>query len=413
MSMKICLLSYRGHPFGGGQGIYIHNLSKALVNLGHEVDLLSGNPHPVVVDAVRVHKLESLDAYSWTGRLPPEPLRLVYPLNLYEVASVMLGGFPEPFTFSLRAHRKLWWLSRHRKFDVIHDNQCLGYGILLMKQFKIPIVCTIHHPVSVDRELDIRNAKGWMKFKLFRWYSFLTMQRFVARLKDRILAVAESPANDTAKAFKIPRDKFRVVYNGVDTELFHADDSVQKQENNLIVVGGYSPIKGLTHLLKAMTLLKGEMDLKLTIIGGPPDGKYSGGLVREYGLEDSVTFTGRISHKELAKRYSAAQVAVVPSLYEGFGFPAAEAMACGLPVISSSAGALPEVVGRDGEAGVLVPPADAGSIAAALKRLMPDEGLRRRMGAAARRRVETHFTWEQAARKTVEVYEELIADAHR
>jgi glycosyltransferase involved in cell wall biosynthesis len=155
------------------------------------------------------------------------------------------------------------------------------------------------------------------------------------------------------------------------------------------------------------------MDLKLTIIGGPPDGKYSGGLVREYGLQDSVTFTGRISHEELTKRYSAAQVAVVPSLYEGFGFPAAEAMACGLPVISSSAGALPEVVGRDGEAGVLVPPADAGSIAAALKRLMPDEGLRRRMGAAARRRVETHFTWEQAARKTVGVYEELIADAHR
>jgi glycosyltransferase involved in cell wall biosynthesis len=337
----------------------------------------------------------------------------MYPLNLYEVASVMLGGFPEPFTFSLRAHRKLWWLSRHRKFDVIHDNQCLGYGILLMKQFKIPIVCTIHHPVSVDRELDIRNAKGWMKFKLFRWYSFLTMQRFVARRMDRILAVAESPADDTAKAFKIPRDKFRVVYNGVDTELFHVDDSVQKQENNLIVVGGYSPIKGLTHLLKAMTLLKGEMDLNLTIIGGPPDGKYSGGLVREYGLQDSVTFTGRISHEELTKRYSAAQVAVVPSLYEGFGFPAAEAMACGLPVISSSAGALPEVVGRDGEAGVLVPPADAGSIAAALKRLMPDEGLRRRMGAAARRRVETHFTWEQAAKKTVGVYEELIADAHR
>jgi glycosyltransferase involved in cell wall biosynthesis len=413
LSMKICLLSYRGHPFGGGQGIYIHNLSKALVNLGHEVDLLSGNPHPVVVDAVRVHKLESLDAYSWTGHLPPEPLRLAYPLNLYEAASVMLGGFPEPFTFSIRAHRKLWSLSRYRKFDVIHDNQCLGYGILLMKQFKIPIVCTIHHPASVDRELDIRNAKGWMKFKLFRWYSFLTMQRFVARRMDRIVAVAESPADDTAKAFKIPREKFRVVYNGVDTELFHVDDSVRKQENNLIVVGGYSPIKGLTHLLKAMTLLKGEMDLKLTIIGGPPDGKYSGGLVREYGLQDSVTFTGRISHEELTKRYSAAQVAVVPSLYEGFGFPAAEAMACGLPVIASSAGALPEVVGRDGEAGVLVPPADAGSIAAALKRLMPDEGLRWRMGAAARRRVETHFTWEQAAKKTVGVYEELIADAHR
>ncbi len=358
MSMKICLLSYRGHPFGGGQGIYIHNLSKALVNLGHEVDLLSGNPHPVVVDAVKVHKLESLDAYSWTGRLPPEPSRLIYPLNMYEVASVLLGGFPEPFTFSMRAHRKLWSLSRQRKFDVIHDNQCLGYGMLLMKQFGIPMVCTIHHPVTVDRDVDIRNAKGWMKFKLYRWYSFLPMQKFVARRMDRILAVAESSANDTSKSFKIPRENFRVVYNGIDTTLFHTNGSTPKRPNSLIVVGGYSPIKGLTHLLKAMTLLRNEMDLKLTIIGGPPDGKYSGGLVREYGLEDSVTFTGRISHEELVKQYGASQVAVVPSLYEGFGFPAGEAMACGLPVISSSAGALPEVVGPDGEAGLLVPPAD-------------------------------------------------------
>jgi len=151
----------------------------------------------------------------------------------------------------------------------------------------------------------------------------------------------------------------------------------------------------------------------LTIIGGPPDGKYSGGLVKEYGLQDSVTFTGRISHDELVKQYATSQVAVVPSLYEGFGFPAGEAMACGLPVISSSAGALPEVVGPDGEAGVLVPPANADALAAALKRVMADEGLRRRMGAAARKRVETHFTWEQAGKQTVAVYEELIADAHR
>lgn len=412
--MRICLLSYRGHPFGGGQGIYIHNLSKALVNLGHEVDLLSGNPHPVVVDAVRVHKLESLDAYSWTGHLPPQPSRLIYPLNQYEVASVLLGGFPEPLTFSLRAHRKLWSLSRQRKFDVIHDNQCLGYGMLLMKQFGIPVVCTIHHPVTVDRDVDIRNARGWMKFKLYRWYSFLGMQKFVARRMDRILAVAESSANDTSKSFKIPREKFRVVYNGIDTTLFHTNGSGPKRPNSLIVVGGYSPIKGLTHLLKAMTLIRNEMDLKLTIIGGPPDGKYSSGLVKDYGLQDSVTFTGRISHEELVKQYTTSQVAVVPSLYEGFGFPAGEAMACGLPVVSSSAGALPEVVGPDGEAGLLVPPADADSMAAALKRLMADEELRRRMGAAARRRVETCFSWEQAGKRTVAVYEELIAEnAHR
>ncbi|MCX5992169.1 MAG: glycosyltransferase family 4 protein [Chloroflexi bacterium] len=412
--MKICLLSYRGHPFCGGQGIYIHNLTKALCSLGHEVELLSGPPHPVVVDAVKVHKLESLDVYSWRGRLPPKPLRILYPLNLYEVVSVLLGGFPEPFTFSMRAHRKLWWLSRHKKFDVIHDNQCLGYGLLLMKQFGIPIVSTIHHPVTVDREIDVRNARGWwQKFKMIRWYSFLPMQRIVSRRMDRIVAVSESSAEDTARSFKIPREKFRVVYNGIDINLFDGDGSTCKKPNSLIVVGGYSPLKGLAHLLGAIKLLSNEMELNLTVVGGPPDGKYSSGLVRDYGLQDRVTFTGRISHEDLVRCYSAAEVAVVPSLYEGFGFPAAEAMSCGVPVISTTAGALPEVVGPDGEAGILVPPGNADALASAIRRLMSDNDLRRRMGAAARRRIETHFTWEEAAKRTVAVYEELIADAHR
>jgi glycosyltransferase involved in cell wall biosynthesis len=411
--MKICLLSYRGHPFGGGQGIYIHHLTKALHSLGHEVVLLSGPPHPNVIEAVKVHRLESLDLYARFGRLPERPLRMITPLNFFEVVSTLAGVFPEPFTFSIRAYNRLRSIRRRERFDVIHDNQCLGYGLLMMKSFKIPMVSTIHHPASVDRDIDVKNARGWwQKSKMIRWYSFLPMQRFVARRMDKIVTVSYNSADDTSRLFKIPRDKFRVVHNGVDTELFDRDESVPKEPNSLIVVGGHSPLKGLAHLLGAIRLLKGERDLRLTVVGGPPDGKYSPGLVQDYGLQDVVTFTGRISAEELVKRYSASEVAVVPSLYEGFGFPAAEAMACGIPVISTTAGALPEVVGPDGEAGMLVPPADPDALAGAIRRMMADDLMRKRMGEAARKRVESLFTWEEAARKTVAVYEEARADVH-
>jgi glycosyltransferase involved in cell wall biosynthesis len=203
-----------------------------------------------------------------------------------------------------------------------------------------------------------------------------------------------------------------VVHNGVDISLFEKDESIQKEPNSLVVVGGHSPIKGLSYLLGAVRLLRSEMELKLTVVGGSPDGRYSSGLVKEYGLEDMVTFTGRVSDEELVRRYSASEVAVVPSLYEGFGFPAAEAMSCGVPVISTTAGALPEVVGPDGEAGMLVPPGDSDALAAAIRRLMIDDLLKKKMGVAARKRVEANFTWEEAAKKTVAVYEELLPDAH-
>jgi len=410
--MKICLLSYRGHPFCGGQGIYIHQLSKSLCRLGHEVQILSGPPHPHVIDQVKVVKLESLDVYSWAGHLPERPLRVLKPLNFYEVASALTGAFPEPFTFSLRAYDRLRGLQRRERFDVFHDNQCLGYGLTLIQNFGIPVVSTIHHPVTVDRNIDVSNARGWwQKFRMIRWYSFLSMQQSVARRLDRIIAVSKNSAEDTERAFRIPREKFRVVHNGVDTDLFDRDQSVKKMPHSLIVVGGHSPIKGLAHLLEAMRLLRSEMELHLTIVGGSPDGKYSSGLVREHGLGDIVTFTGRITHEELVKKYSSAEIAIIPSLYEGFGFPAAEAMSCGLPVVSTTAGALPEVVGPDGEAGMLVPPADSDALAKAIRRLLSDELLRRRLGEAARRRVETHFTWDAAARNTVAVYEELVRGA--
>ena len=408
--MKICLLSYRGNPYCGGQGIYIYYLSRALRNLGHEVHVVSGPPHPEVADGIKLHPVESLNLYESEGSLIRNLFRVRHPVDFFEFIGVCAGTFPEPLTFSLRAYRKIRELLPYHKFDIIHDNQCLGYGLLLMKRLKLPVVATIHHPVPIDRDTALAQAGTLReKFKMKRWYSFCGMQGRVARRIDRVITVSETSAGAIEHFHKVPRDNIRVVYNGIDTDLFKRDDDVAKEPNSLLLVNsGEQAIKGISYLLKALYLLRDGSDIKLTIIGNPaPDGQCLK-LIKEYELGDMVTFTGRVTMEELVKYYLASEICVVPSLYEGFGFPAAEAMSCQLPVVTTSGGALPEVVGKDGDTGIMVPPADSDALAAAIKCLLSDDSRRRKMGEAGRKRVERNFTWEQAARKTVAAYEELL-----
>lgn len=410
--MKICLLCYRGKPNCGGQGVYIYYLSRELTRLGHEVHVISGPPYPVVDDSITLHKLESLNLYDSLERFPKDfPWRNPTPLNLYEYANVGLGLFPEPFTFSIRAYKKIRELQKTHKFDVIHDNQGLGYGMLLMKHLlNIPVVATIHHPVTVDRDMDLAAAPSWRwRLRLKRWYSFIGMQSFVAKRMDRVITVSKKSAEDISRDFGVPMSKMRVVYNGTDGNLFKQNGNVRKEPHSLITVNsGDSPIKGVEYLLKAMKLLRNGIVPKLTIVGCAVPGGRNFSMVQEYGLEDIVTFTGRINDDELVARYTSSEIAVVPSLYEGFGFPATEAMACGIPVIASSAGALPELLGPDSKVGISVPPADPEALAAAIKQLMHDEDARKTMGAAGRKRVEDHFNWRQAAEQTIAVYQELL-----
>jgi len=408
--MRICLLSYRGNPYCGGQGIYVYYLARELHKLGHEVHVMSGPPHPEVADGVELHQLESLNLYESGDSLIRSLFRVRHPVDFYEFMGVCLGTFPEPLTFSLRAYGKLRELAASHRFDIIHDNQGLGYGLLLMKRLKIPVVATIHHPIPIDRDLELAQARGlWEKFRLRRWYSFCAMQGVVSRRMERVITVSQSSADAIERSLKVPRSRLRLVYNGIDADLFKSDDNVSKEPNSLILVNSSEQaVKGVPYLLKALQLLKDGTEVKLTVVGSPsPDGQNLK-LVKEYGLADMVTFTGRVTMEELVKHYLAAEICVVPSLYEGFGLPAAEAMSCQLPVVATSGGALPEVVGQDGGSGILVPPADPDALAAAVKRLLGDEHLRRKMGEAGRKRVEGHFTWEQAARKTVDVYQEVL-----
>jgi len=406
--VKICLLAYRGNVYCGGQGIYLHYLTREFKNLGHKVEIIGAPPYPNPPDGVKLHKLPSYSYYQSPDYLKLDSSLLRSPLNLYEFTASCTGTFPEPLAFTIRAYYKLKKILKHNKFDIVHDNQSLGYGLLWIKKMGIPVVATIHHPIPIDRDLDIANAPNLLKkLGLVRWYSFCTMQRRVAKRMDRIITVSQSSAKDIEHYLEVPHNKLRVAYNGIDTTLFKMNDSIPKEPNSLILINsGEKPIKGVRYLLKALQLLQGEAKVKLTIVGSPmPDGENLK-LVKEYGLEDTVTFTGRISTEELVKRYSMSEISVVPSLYEGFGLPAAEAMSCKLPVIATRGGALPEVVGQDGDAGILVPQADPDALAGAIKRLLSDKHLQRKMGEAGRKRVKRNLTWEQAAKRTLEVYQE-------
>jgi glycosyltransferase involved in cell wall biosynthesis len=331
-------------------------------------------------------------------------------LKLYELASGLTGDFSEPFTFSMRAYKSLRSKLMNEKFDIIHDNQCLGYGLLLMKNLKIPVVATIHHPVHIDRQIEMSQAPNlWRKFLLVRWFSFISMQNRVSRRLQRIITVSHKSAEDIHRFYGVSKDALRIVYNGIDTDYFKSNGHIQKVPDSVIMVSsGSGYFKGVPNLLDALCLLKNEVELKVTIIGANDTQNKVVQMVRQRGLQNIVSFSGKIEKDELVRRYCSAEFAIVPSVYEGFGFPAAEAMSCKLPVIATRAGALPEVVGEDGKGGILVPPANPAMLADAIKRLLGDKSLCREMGEAGRKRMELNFNWNQAARKTVAVYEELV-----
>lgn len=409
--LNICLLTYRGNPTCGGQGVYIDYLSRALVDLGHNVDVISGPPYPELAGGIGLHKLPNLDLYNPDHLFKPASLGdlLASPINQLELLSMSSGGFPEPFTFGLRTYNHFRKKMPH--YDIVHDNQCLSYGILGLPGLGFPTVATIHHPITVDRDVEISSAGSLLK-KLMakRWYSFLGMQKRVSRRLSHIITVSECSKKDISRDFKTSGRKFRVVPNGINTDFFYPLPHVKRSKNHILVTNSAdTPLKGLKYLLEAIASIKKERSIKLTVVGKPKKNGVIEGLVRKLGIKGCVRFTGRIEYEEFAYYYAKATMAVIPSLYEGFGMPAGEAMACGVPVISTVGGALPEVVG---DAGILVPTADSKALEHAIVSLLDDPDRRLQLGKAGLERVKGSFTWKHAAQKTVDVYREAI-DAYR
>ncbi|MFF9025857.1 glycosyltransferase family 4 protein [Streptomyces eurythermus] len=414
--LDIALLTYKGNPFCGGQGVYVRHLSRELARLGHRVEVIGSQPYPVLDEGypnLTLTELPSLDLYR-----QPDPFRTPKRdeyrdwIDALEVATMWTGGFPEPLTFSLRARHHL--RARRGEFDVVHDNQTLGYGLL--GDIGAPLVTTIHHPITVDRQLELDAAETWQRrYSVRRWYAFTRMQKRVARRLPSVLTVSGSSRQEIVDHLGVRRDRVHVVHIGADTDLFAPNPAVAEVPGRIVTTSSADvPLKGLVFLVEALAKVRAEHPAAHLVVVGkrPAEGPVAQAIER-HGLTGAVDFVKGISDAELVDLIRSAEVACVPSLYEGFSLPAAEAMATGTPLVATTGGAIPEVAGRDGETCLAVPPGDADALAAALNRLLGDPGLRARLGAAGRDRVLANFTWARAAEGTVAHYREAIARAAR
>ena len=405
--MRIALLSYRSKTHCGGQGVYVRHLSRGLAELGHDVEVFSGQPYPEHLDSrVRLTEVPSLDLYR-----EPDPFRTPRPgefrdsIDLLEVATMWTAGFPEPRTFSMRAARLL--LARRGEFDVVHDNQCLGAALLDIAEY-LPVVATVHHPITRDRDLDLAAAKWWRRPLVRRWYGFAGMQKRVARRIPDLLTVSSSSAADIAADFRVSPDQLHLVPLGVDTELFNPD-AAQRVPGRIVAISSADrPLKGIGNLLRALARLRVHHDVELQLIAKLEQDGPTEKLIAELGVSDIVRVSGGLTDAEVAALLASAEVACIPSLYEGFSLPAVEAMASGTPIVASRAGALPEVLGTDGECADLVAPGDIDELTTALGRLLDSPERRTRLGAAGRRRAVEVFSWESVAAQTVRIYQQAI-----
>ncbi|HZU79165.1 MAG TPA: glycosyltransferase family 4 protein, partial [Acidimicrobiales bacterium] len=410
--LRIAYLVYRGNPRCGGQGVYTRHLARELVAMGHSVEVFAGQPWPVLDEGVGFTPVPGLDLYR-----DPDPFRVPHPrefhssIDLLEFAIMCTAGFPEPRTFSLRVRRLL--AERRDRYDIVHDNQCLGSGLLGMMDDGWPLLTTLHHPITVDRELALAKAENaYRRFTQRRWFGFLGMQKRVAARLPRVVTVSESSKTDISAQMGVPLERMTVVPVGVDHTVFRPRDEVRRVPGRIMVTSSSDvPMKGLVPLLEAVAKLRTERDVEVVVIGRPTEGGRVARTIERLGLGPVVRCVSGITDDELACLYAEAQVAVVPSLYEGFSLPAIEAMACGVPLVATTGGALPEVVGTDGDTGLLVEPDDPEALAAGIRRILDDDELARRLGEGGRRRVLGRYTWAATAEGTAEQYR-LVLEEH-
>jgi glycosyltransferase involved in cell wall biosynthesis len=400
--LKIAFLSYRSKPFSGGQGIYVKYLSKALYDLGHEIDVFSGPPYPDLDPKINLVKVPSLGLYEKKSKFyDVNPMMLLKPINLFEWLSVNSGGFPEPYTFGKRIKKIL--KQNLNKYDVIHDNQSLAYELLFFQKKK-PLVTTIHHPISLDLSYQLQSTNDiFLKLLMRRWHSFLVMQKFVAKRLKKIVVPSNSSMEDIKEEFHVDKNKMERVMNGIDLNVFYPDSKIQKIPFRLVTVASADvPLKGLDYLLNALSdLAEVYSDISLSIIGEQKKGGHTERLIKKLNLEKRVNFFSNLTQEDLRKTYCEAELAIIPSLYEGFGFAAIEAMACGVPLISSSGGALPEVIK---DTGIIIPPKNVKEIYNSVDYLLSSPHIAKELAEKGLQRANSKFSWAAIAKKLEKVY---------
>ncbi|MEX2245520.1 MAG: glycosyltransferase family 4 protein [Dehalococcoidia bacterium] len=415
--MRILFSLHQGNMYSGGQGVYTSQVTRELARMGHEVHLVVGPPWPETDPAVTIHRVPSYSVYRLleTGRFffhGRHPLSFFHPLNLYELATSRAGQFSVMSAFSWRAFATWRDLQARHRFDIVHDVQVLGYGTLMVHASGMPVVANVHHPLSIDRANQVRQAATpGMKARKVMFYPFF-MQELVARRLDRIITGSENSRASVQRAFRLRDEQITAIHDGVDTTVFRPLE-VPKRPRGLLFVGNSDDRnKGARYLIEAAAILRDrDVSFHLTFVDRAT-AEMAPGMVEELGLAGRVTFTGRLTTEELVRAYNEAQIFVSPSLYEGFGLPAAEAMACGTPVVATTAGAFPEVV-ADGETGVLVPPGDAVALADAIEAMLAGPMRCRSMGAAGVERIAENFSWRACAEKTAALYVEVLDQRRR
>jgi glycosyltransferase involved in cell wall biosynthesis len=409
--LRIAYLTYRGKPHVGGQGVYTRHLTKALVDLGHHVEVFGGQPYPILDSRIPLHKLPSLDIFNdqYPGRFPAYWEIKDWP-SFVETAQFLKGTFGEPRAFSIRAYNEL--SKRVNDFDLVHDNQCLGYGILKIEK-QIPTIVTLHHPITKDRKLEMEHTKTWFKRRaISRWYSFVNMQGKVASKMPRVVVVSENSIADIHTDMKVSLDRMKLVPVGVDPDLFTPLPHIARKPGHLITTASADvALKGLSYLLEALAKIRTERDVHLTIIGRPREGA-NADLIRKLGLTDCITHVSGVSDERIVELYAESELAVVPSLYEGFSLPAIEAMSTGICLVATTGGALPEVTGADNDTVLSCPAGDAEALAASIRRGLDNTELRNRVGAAGRTRVVERWSWKHCAQLTVDQYREVLSMPH-
>jgi glycosyltransferase involved in cell wall biosynthesis len=393
--------------------VYSRHLTRELTELGHTVTMFASPPWPVADAPVTLEKIESLDLYKRENpfRVPwPHEFRTRW--DVEEFAIMAAAGFPEPYAFSRRVYSHL--RERRGEFDLVHDNQCLGRGLLGFLHDGWPFVHTLHHPITVDRDLDLAAATSPLrKLTLRRWYGFLGMQMEVARQLPRHITVSQNSKKDIVAQMRVHPDTLHIVPVGVDQQQFRPLPHVRRVPGRLMTTASADvPLKGLTYLIEALAKVRTEReDAHLVVIGQPRHKSAVPAQIERLGLQGAIEFVSGVSDERIVELYAEAEIAVVPSLYEGFSLPAIEAMACGVPLVTTTGGALPEVVGPSGVGAMTVPPGDPAALAQQIIDVLNDDELRARLGEGGRRRVLDRFTWRRTAEGTAEQYY-LELEAH-
>ncbi|RIL06052.1 MAG: glycosyl transferase family 1 [Proteobacteria bacterium] len=418
--LRVLFTAYRGNMRCGGQGIYLWFLARELVRLGHRVDVLVGPPYPDPMPfADSLHEIPN-DRFwgKWFMKdraaiIPArDPIRLLSPLRFWELGASWIGFFPEPAAFSVRAFAEVAGRVRAgARWDVVHDVQCLGWGLLGMRALGLPVLSTVHHPLTVDRRASFRRDRSLREAVGTVEFHPVGMQRFVAQQLDAIVTSSRASAATIRRDFAIRPERLHMLGNGLDTELFSPDPGVARASDEILCIGRTSdPNKGVLFLVRALAKLPASV--RLTLVDEDHPLHDARKLAASLGVAERLTITGRVETDELVRLYRRAAIVAVPSLYEGFGLPATEAMACGAPVVATAAGALPEVM-ETGGGGLVVPPADPDALAKAIATLLEQPDARRRLGAEARPRIVAAYSWPRIAARTADVYAALASRRRR